>query len=190
MLAWLGLHCMTSVGGQAAPQEPPAGSPATPAAGVTTTSPATDTKPKETPEPAPARNPALDPVKAGEGAAIAVLLLIALACVGFGGAFLYQFWKASVQRELVFRRHWGGFGGDSSGWQISAPFGAAILGLLLITIGISLASSTLYVMHEHTIEETKPEKSSAQKKTGEASGEAEVPADEKEEPAEELQGQS
>jgi hypothetical protein len=145
----------------------------------------------------------LDLIKQGEAAALIVLLLIALACVVYGGVCLHKFRRGS-DGELTFRRHWGGFGGDSSGWRLSAPFIVAGMGLLLITAGISLASSTLYVLHAHTLEKPRvkgaaadtaggkeqPDKAPSAAPPDSKDGDSKNGKEEEEGPAEELRGES
>jgi hypothetical protein len=45
---------------------------------------------------------------------------------------------------LVLRRYWGGFGGDSSGWSVSAALTRFVAGLVLVSLGAFL---TLAVMN-------------------------------------------
>jgi uncharacterized membrane protein len=46
---------------------------------------------------------------------------------------------ARGSEEFIFRRHWGGFGGGSTGWRMSRPLMSLISGLLLIVMGTALA---------------------------------------------------
>ena len=89
------------------------------------------------------------PILAGEIIALILVLLASGWLLFLGGRMLSPARIAAVPHLLTFRKHWGGFGGESSGWQISAPLGASLAGLLLIVLGAGLAAGSLAVLHYH-----------------------------------------
>jgi len=93
---------------------------------------------------------ALDMIQWAEGLALLILFVVALTCLWMGARLIRGLGKFGA-RKILYRRHWGGFGGDSSGWQLSAPLVATTLGVVLIAIGVSLATSMLFVLHQHEI---------------------------------------
>jgi preprotein translocase subunit SecG len=69
--------------------------------------------------------------------------LAALALVGFG---LWMLWLALVRPDagdFSFRRHAGGFGGSSTGWQVSQALARLVAGLALILLALALAMARL-----------------------------------------------
>ena len=67
----------------------------------------------------------------------------ALAIAGFG---LWMLWLALVRPdagEFSFRRHAGGFGGSSTGWQMSQALARLVAGLALILLALALTMARL-----------------------------------------------
>jgi hypothetical protein len=103
-----------------------------------------------------------------EGAAMAVLLAIAAFLSLLGMAWLISSGLKGVAGSLLFRRHWGGFGGDTSGWNVSAPLGRCCGGLILLVIGAGLSLQTLSVMHDHAEDRATEQGKDAPEKPAEA----------------------
>jgi hypothetical protein len=51
--------------------------------------------------------------------------------------------RDSAVDRFYFRRHWGGFGGSSTGWQISTPLAQLVAGLALAAVSGLLALNLL-----------------------------------------------
>jgi hypothetical protein len=69
--------------------------------------------------------------------------LAALALVGFG---LWMLWLALGRAdagEFAFRRHAGGFGGSSTGWQMSPALARLVAGLALIVLALAVTMARL-----------------------------------------------
>ncbi len=64
--------------------------------------------------------------------------LAALALVAFGLWLLYRALVRVDAGELSFRRHAGGFGGSSTGWQLSQALARLVSGLALILLALAL----------------------------------------------------
>ena len=87
----------------------------------------------------------------------------ALAIVGFG---LWMLWLALVRPdggEFSFRRHAGGFGGSSTGWQMSQALARLVAGLALILLALALTMARLPLK-----EDTKAEAAPAEAKAASA----------------------
>ena len=78
--------------------------------------------------------------------------LVALALVAFGLWLLYLAVVRLDGGEFSFRRHAGGFGGSSTGWQVSQSMARLVAGLTLILLALALAMARLPVK-----EDAKPE---------------------------------
>jgi hypothetical protein len=113
-----------------------------------------------------------------EVSALLVALAVAIWCVWTGFRFLRESKIGSTSTErFLFRRHWGGFGGDSSGWQISPSLASCGVGILLISFGVSLTAGTLVVLHQHEI--TKPKEAASADKNKKAAEAKPASADDK-----------
>lgn len=99
------------------------------------------------------------PVAIGAAIAKLVMLVVVLLAAGWmfylAGRLLAPARIADATENFYLRRHWGGFGGESSGWRVSAPFGASISGLVLAILATSLVAGTLYVLDEYGPREQK-----------------------------------
>ena len=94
--------------------------------------------------------------------------LAALMLVGFG---LGMLWLALVRPDagdFSFRRHSGGFGGSSTGWQMSQALARLVAGLALILLALALTMARLPLK-----DDAKPEAASEAKA---ASASASAPA--------------
>ena len=80
---------------------------------------------------------------------LVVVLLAASWMFYLAGRLLAPARIADATENFYVRRHWGGFGGESSGWRVSAPLGASISGLVLAILATSLVAGTLYVLDEY-----------------------------------------
>ena len=67
----------------------------------------------------------------------------ALAIVGFGLWMLYLALVRPDGGEFSFRRHAGGFGGSSTGWQMSQALARLVAGLALILLALALTMARL-----------------------------------------------
>jgi len=67
----------------------------------------------------------------------------ALALVAFGLWLLYLSVVRLDGGEFSFRRHAGGFGGSSTGWQVSQSMARLVAGLTLILLALALAMARL-----------------------------------------------
>jgi hypothetical protein len=89
------------------------------------------------------------PVVAGEWVVLGLILVIALWLASLGVRLMSSHGLVAATDPFLFRRHWGGFGGENSGWSLSAPAGKCVAGLLLIALGAGLAAEMLVVLHKH-----------------------------------------
>jgi hypothetical protein len=72
----------------------------------------------------------------------AAVALIAVAC----GTWLLVLALRNPQAgSFSFRRHSGGFGGGSTGWQVSVPLARLACGLVLVVLAVALAMARLPV---------------------------------------------
>jgi hypothetical protein len=69
--------------------------------------------------------------------------LAALALVGFGLWMLYLALVRPDAGDFSFRRHAGGFGGSSTGWQMSQALARLFAGLALILLALALTMARL-----------------------------------------------
>lgn len=74
--------------------------------------------------------------------------LAALALVAFGLWLLYLAVVRLDGGEFSFRRHAGGFGGSSTGWQVSQSMARLVAGLTLILLALALAMARLPVKED------------------------------------------
>jgi len=72
----------------------------------------------------------------------------ALALVAFGLWLLYLSVVRLDGGEFSFRRHAGGFGGSSTGWQVSQSMARLVAGLTLILLALALAMARLPVKED------------------------------------------
>jgi hypothetical protein len=89
------------------------------------------------------------PVAVGEWIVLGLILFIALLLASLGARLMSSHGLVATTDAFLFRRHWGGFGGENSGWSLSAPAGKCVAGLLLIALGSGLAVEMLAVLHTH-----------------------------------------
>ena len=102
--------------------------------------------------------------------------LAALALVGFG---LWMLWLALVRPDagdFSFRRHAGGFGGSSTGWQLSPALARLVAGLALILLALALTMARLPLKDDAKPEAASAEAKAASASTGEAKAEAKAAA--------------
>ena len=85
----------------------------------------------------------------------------ALALVAFGLWLLYLSVVRLDGGEFSFRRHAGGFGGSSTGWQVSQSMARLVAGLTLILLALALAMARLPAK-----EDAKPEAAADAKAAG------------------------
>jgi hypothetical protein len=81
-----------------------------------------------------------------KGIPAAVMQLVLYTAVILIGLGLFAMIASAVIQPrdgFVFRHHWGGFGGESSGWNISAPLARFAVGLLLLSLGALMALELL-----------------------------------------------
>jgi hypothetical protein len=90
------------------------------------------------------------PVVVGEWVVLGLILFIALGLATLGARLMSSNGLVATTDAFLFRRHWGGFGGENSGWSLSAPAGKCVAGLLLIALGAGIAAEMLLVLHKHT----------------------------------------
>jgi len=103
------------------------------------------------PAPAPADPPSAFPaVVIAEWVVLGLILVIAVWLAFLGARLMGPKGLAAATDAFLFRRHWGGFGGENSGWNLSAPAGKCVAGLLLIALSTGLAVQMLLVLHKHT----------------------------------------
>ena len=95
------------------------------------------------------------PVVVGEWVVLGLILFIALWLATLGARLMSSHGLVAATDAFLFRRHWGGFGGENSGWSLSAPAGKCVAGLLLIALGAGLAAEMLLVLHAHAQLESK-----------------------------------
>jgi hypothetical protein len=81
---------------------------------------------------------------------LGLILFIAVWFAFLGARLMGSKGLVAATDAFLFRRHWGGFGGESSGWNLSAPAGKCAAGLLLIALSAGLAAGMLVVLHAHT----------------------------------------
>jgi hypothetical protein len=67
----------------------------------------------------------------------------ALALAGFGLWLLYLALAGPDAGEFSFRRHAGGFGGSSTGWQVSQALARLLAGLALVLLALALTMARL-----------------------------------------------
>lgn len=82
-----------------------------------------------------------------EFAAFLLLLVLATLLVRLGLGLLSGTKLEDASEVFVFRRHWGGFGGENSGWNLSAPLGRCLAGLVMTVLGAVLAVESLLLLH-------------------------------------------
>jgi hypothetical protein len=116
-------------------------------------------KPRQEPSKAPTQNKdsqsATDASISIEQAIRVVALLAELGLIGVLAVLgLRLLGRAGLQEELLFRRYWGGFGGEASGWTISAPLGKCLAGLLLIALAAAMTAQTLWILHDDAKQQT------------------------------------
>lgn len=98
--------------------------------------------------------------------------LAALALVGFG---LWMLWLALARPDagdFSFRRHAGGFGGSSTGWQLSPALARLVAGLALILLALALTMARLPLKDDARAGAAPAEARAASAGTGEAKAEA------------------
>ena len=83
----------------------------------------------------------------------------ALALVGFGLWMLYLALVRTEAGEFSFRRHAGGFGGSSTGWQASQALARLLAGLALLVLALALTMARLPLK-----DDGKPEAATAEAK--------------------------
>ncbi len=69
--------------------------------------------------------------------------LAALLLIGFALRLLYLALVGSEAGEFSFRRHAGGFGGSSTGWQMSAALARLLAGLALVLLALALTMARM-----------------------------------------------
>jgi hypothetical protein len=69
--------------------------------------------------------------------------LAALLLIGFALWLLYLALVRGEAGEFSFRRHAGGFGGTSTGWQMSAALARLLAGLALVLLALALTMARL-----------------------------------------------
>lgn len=73
---------------------------------------------------------------------------------------------ADATQNFYVRKHWGGFGGESSGWHVSASLGACVSGLVLVILATSLVAGTLFVLHRYEGQDQNKDQATTQTTTG------------------------
>lgn len=108
----------------------------------------------------------------GEWLVLGLILFIAVWLAVLGARLMGSKGLVAATDAFLFRRHWGGFGGEISGWNLSAPAGKCAAGLLLIALSAGLAAQMLVVLHKHTQPESNvgTQQGSPQKPQGKAAG--------------------
>jgi hypothetical protein len=108
----------------------------------------------------------------GEWLVLGLVLFIAVWLAFLGTSLMGSKGLIAATDAFLFRRHWGGFGGENSGWNLSAPAGKCAAGLLLIVLSAGLAAETLVVLHKHTQTESNvgPQQGSPQRPQGKEAG--------------------
>lgn len=86
----------------------------------------------------------------GEWIVLGLILFIAVWFAFLGARLMGAKGLVAATDAFLFRRHWGGFGGENSGWNLSASAGKCAAGLLLIALSAGLAAEMLDVLHTHT----------------------------------------
>lgn len=87
--------------------------------------------------------------------------VVAIAFAGLACGLIVMSLKDKNLSEYAFRRHWGGFGGTTTGWQVSPALVQLVVGIVLAVLASSLL---LYLMGLDTAEQ-KPLKAAASSAT-------------------------
>ena len=105
--------------------------------------------------------------------------LAALALVAFGLWMLYLAMVRVDAGEFSFRRHAGGFGGSSNGWQMSQALARLVAGLVLILLALALTMARLPARDDAKADakvDTKADAAPAEAKAASAAASAPAPA--------------